>query len=411
MRTTINTIIFLLLAITGSSKTIVVGKNEVVSSLKKGIELAASGDTILLKKGNYKEGPLVISKSVFLIGVGEPVLDGQNKYEILTLTGSGIVVKGIHFAHSGYSSMNDYAALKIIDATRLLIENNTITDAFFAIHVANTTYTVIRNNIIKGIPKSEHTSGNGIHLWKCEKMLVEDNEIQGHRDGIYFEFVTHSFVSGNLSTGNIRYGLHFMFSHNDTYINNIFRNNGAGVAVMYSKKVLMMKNIFDRNWGPSAYGILLKEISDSRILHNSFEQNTAAILMEGSNRMVIARNRFRGNGWALRMQASCSESDVHHNNFQANTFDIATNGSLTMNRFFNNYWDKYEGYDLDKNGFGDVPYHPVSLYSMIIEQNPNAVLLLRSFMVTLLDKAEKAIPSLTPENLMDENPLMKPLRL
>jgi nitrous oxidase accessory protein len=90
---------------------------------------------------------------------------------------------------------------------------------------------------------------------------------------------------------------------------------------------------------------------------------------------------------------------------------VATNGATTLNLFYNNYWDKYEGYDLDRNGTGDVPYHPVSMYSMVIEQNPTTLLLLRSFMVTLLDKAEKAIPSLTPENLVDETPVLKPLKL
>ena len=81
-----------------------------------------------------------------------------------------------------------------------------------------------------------------------------------------------------------------------------------------------------------------------------------------------------------------------------------------LNRFYNNYWDKYEGYDLNKNGIGDVAYHPVSMYSMVIEQNPNAMILMRSFMVTLLDKAEKAIPSLTPENLVDEEPYMRRIK-
>ena len=84
---------------------------------------------------------------------------------------------------------------------------------------------------------------------------------------------------------------------------------------------------------------------------------------------------------------------------------------MTLNKFYSNYWDKYEGYDLNKNGYGDVAYHPVSMYSMVVEQNPNSLLLLRSFMVTLLDKAEKAIPSLTPEHLIDEQPCMKPLQL
>lgn len=388
-----------------------VGKNQVISSIKNGIELAKDGDTILLHKGTYKEGSLVITKSIHLIGIDNPVLDGEDKYEILTISGSGILVRGIHFANAGYSSMNDYAAVKVIDARYVVIENNTISHSYFAIHVANTTESIISNNVIRSTAESEHTSGNGIHLWKCNEMVVEDNYIEGHRDGIYFEFVTHSFITNNYSTKNVRYGLHFMFSNNDTYMENTFKDNGAGVAVMYSNKVLMMKNHFDKNWGPSAYGILLKDISDSRIIHNEFIQNTVAILMEGSNRIMIGLNQFQSNGWSLRMQANCSESAVFNNNFHGNTFDVATNGSLTLNRFYNNYWDKYEGYDINRNGFGDVPYHPVSLYSMVIEQNSNSVLLLRSFMVSLLDKAEKAIPGLTPENLSDEQPLMKPLSL
>jgi nitrous oxidase accessory protein len=51
------------------------------------------------------------------------------------------------------------------------------------------------------------------------------------------------------------------------------------------------------------------------------------------------------------------------------------------------------------------------MYSMIVEENPNSLILLRSFMVNLLDKAERAIPSLTPENLMDGKPMIKPNKL
>ena len=71
------------------------------------------------------------------------------------------------------------------------------------------------------------------------------------------------------------------------------------------------------------------------------------------------------------MQASCDDNNFHHNNFNGNSFDVATNGTMMLNKFYNNYWDKYEGYDINKDGIGDVPYHPVSMYSMIVEQNPN----------------------------------------
>jgi len=404
-------ILFMLMAGNAFGKTIVVGKNTMISSLGQGIQLARDGDTVLLSKGVYKESNIVIDKSVYLQGEGWPVLDAEFKNEILKLTGKNIVVRGIHFANAGYSSMNDYAAIKVIDATNILIENNAISNASFAIHFANSTHSIIRNNIIAGTNKSEHLSGNGIHLWKCEEMTVENNFIRGHRDGIYFEFVTGSLIRNNTSELNVRYGLHFMFSHSDTYQNNIFRNNGAGVAVMYSKNVRMENNEFDKNAGASAYGILLKDISDSHIEHNKFLQNTVAILMEGSSRIEIGKNIFKSNGWAVKVQASCDDNIFHHNNFYGNSFDIATNGSKTLNKFYNNYWDKYDGYDMNRDGIGDVPYHPVSMYSMIVEQNPNSLMLLRSFMVSLLDRAEKAIPSLTPENLVDNSPVIKPNKL
>ncbi len=393
------------------SNTILVGNNQPVRSLKKAFEIAKEKDSIILLAGIYKEGSLVLTKSITLIGQGHAVLDGENKYETLLISGKNITVKGIHFLNSGYSSMNDYASIKVVDASNITLENNMITGAYFGIHISNTSYATVRNNTINGKPLSEQLTGNAIHLWKSNHALVEKNHVQGHRDGIYFEFVTFSTIRDNLSEKNIRYGLHFMFSNDDDYVNNIFRNNGAGVAVMYSKKVMMRDNHFEQNWGPSSYGILLKDISDSHIEHNTFLRNSTGIHLEGTSRIEIDQNIFKENGWAVKVQASCEDNTFHHNNFSGNSFDVGTNGSISLNKFYNNYWDKYEGYDINKDGIGDIPYHPVSMYSMIVEENPNALMLLRSFTVQLLDKAEKAIPGLTPENLVDEKPMMKSQRL
>ena len=41
-------------------------------------------------------------------------------------------------------------------------------------------------------------------------------------------------------------------------------------AVMYTKDVKMFNNTFEQNWGDSAYGLLLKDISDSYIFNNKF---------------------------------------------------------------------------------------------------------------------------------------------
>jgi len=339
------------------------------------------------------------------------ILDGENKYEILMISGYHITIRNLLLRNAGYSALNDFAAIKIVDSRSLLIDNNQIDQSYFAIHVSNSSFVTIRNNLITGTPRSEQLTGNGIHLWKCRDALIDHNRITGHRDGIYFEFVTASTIRDNRSEKNIRYGLHFMFSNDDVYQHNIFSNNGAGVAVMYSKKVIMKQNQFEQNWGPSAYGILLKDITDSEIRNNIFYRNTVGIHLEGSSRLHIEENRFKSNGWAVKIQASCEDNEFTKNNFTGNSFDVGTNGTLVLNNFDNNYWDKYDGYDLDRDGTGDIPYHPVSLYSMIVEQQPHTLMLFRSFATQLLDKAEKAIPGLTPVNLSDQKPVMKPFSL
>ncbi len=400
-------ILSLFSVMSSSGKTIVVGANQPVKSLKHAIAIAKDKDTLLVLPGVYKEGAMQLTKSLVIIGQNYPVLEGEHKYEILLISGNYITIKGLRFRNSGYSALNDFASIKLVDCYYVTLEENIIEDSYFAIHISNTGNATVRNNRIIGSPASEQLTGNGIHLWKSHHALIEHNYVKGHRDGIYFEFVTESLIRKNNSESNIRYGLHFMFSNDDTYQDNIFKQNGAGVAVMYSKKVKMERNQFEQNWGPSAYGILLKDITDSYISGNTFLKNTVGVHMEGSSRIEIKSNIFSQNGWAIKVQASCDDNVFEKNNFLRNSFDVSTNGTIVLNTFNGNYWDKYEGYDMNKDGVGDVPYHPVSMYSMIVEQNPTSLMLFRSFTVSLLDKAERAMPGLTPENLADNKPQMK----
>jgi len=393
------------------SRTIRAGKEQRIRTIQQALKLAVDGDTILVDAGHYHEGNLVINRSIFLIGINYPVLDGDHKYEVISVKTKRVLVAGFKIVHSGVSSIEDIAGIKIYNVGHVTIRDNILEDTFFGIYIQYGTNCIIRNNRLTAYGTEEQQSGNGIHCWKSDSMQVIANTITGHRDGIYFEFVTHSVIWRNISENNLRYGLHFMFSNNDAYYSNVFANNGAGVAVMFSKYVTMENNYFEENWGDGSYGLLLKEISNSSIENNRFVKNTTGIFMEGVSRVQLERNVFKSNGWAMKIQASCMEVNVFKNNFLSNTFDVGTNGSLVLNKFNNNYWDKYEGYDLDKDKLGDVPYRPVSMYAMIIEQNPPAMILFRSFMSSLLDKTEKIMPSLTPEDLKDDHPFMKSLPL
>jgi nitrous oxidase accessory protein len=290
-----------------------------------------------------------------------------------------------------------------------IIANNRIDSCFFGIYLQYTSYTKIEGNKITGAANSETHSGNAIHIWKGDHILIKDNITTRHRDGIYFEFVDDSVIEGNQSILNLRYGLHFMFSNDDRYAGNLFRKNGAGVAVMFSKRIEMHRNSFEDSWGGASYGILLKEISHGTMSHNVFKRNTVGVYAEGATGIEIENNDFIANGKAIDMKGNCIGNSVSRNNFFANTFEVYTNTRSNLNKYEGNYWSQYQGYDLDKDGVGDVSYRPVNLMALVTSRVPASYILLHSALANSLDIFERIFPQLIPETLIDNHPKMRPV--
>ena len=398
---------FILLPTLTFSKTIVISKSSSVKTITEAIILANDFDTIRINPGVYAEGNIIIDKKVTIIGEDYPVIDGKGVGEIFTVTSNDIHISGLLIKNSGISYLEENAGIKLKEVRNCSITNNKFINNFFAVYIAKSADCIITNNYIEGERKREANSGNGIHLWYCRDITIENNKIFNHRDGIYFEFVRNGKIYNNHSERNLRYGLHFMFSDSCEYAYNTFENNGAGVAVMYTKNVLMFENHFLRNWGAASYGILLKDISYSRIEKNIFDENSIGLYMEGCSRVTIEQNNFTKNGWALKLMANSMDNYFYDNNFIANSFDISTNSRQNFNTFEKNYWAEYDGYDLDKDGYGDVPFRPVTMFSMMIESHPTSLVLLHSLFIDILNIAESIIPAITPEALTDPNPRMR----
>lgn len=384
-----------------------VGSDYHYATLSEGLNASSAGDTVLVYPGLYVESGLAISHTLTLIGVDSPIIDGNHSGEILTVTADHVSIEGFSFKGSGLSHLEENAAVRFEEANHGRISHNRFEDNFFAIYISKSENILIENNVISGLAQSESRSGNGIHLWYCKNIEIRSNAISGHRDGIYLEFVEQCMVTENHSTQNLRYGLHFMFSNHNEYNNNQFDKNGAGVAVMYSRHVDMHNNVFADNWGSSAYGLLLKDIYDSNITDNQFNRNTVGLYSEACNRVQVEGNDFENNGWAVKIMANSMDNVFTYNNFLANTFDIATNSRQNFNAFSQNYWNRYRGYDLDKDGIGDVPFRPVKLFSLLTEKNEPALMLMRSIFVEIMDLAESYIPILTPATLIDAEPRMR----
>ncbi len=377
------------------------------SSIKEGIRSAAIGDTLLIAPGLYRESEINVDKRLHVIGLEYPIIDGGGKSEVLMITADSVVIEGLQIQNVQANYIADIAGVKLKEVRHVVLRNNKVLDTFFGIYLQQCRDIRIENNIVKSDAELEMSSGNAIHLWYCKNIIIVGNHVSGHRDGIYLEFVENSEISENISMDNIRYGLHFMFSNYDTYFENEFSRNGAGVAVMFSNHIDMHHNKFLHNWGEASYGLLLKEIYDADINDNEFVKNCIGIFVEGSSRIKYGNNQFQNNGWALKMSGGCLDNEVAGNSFVSNTFDVAFHGTKNENNFDGNFWSAYNGYDLNRDEIGDVPYRPVKLFNFIVNQTPEAIVLLRSLFVDLVNFAEKVNPLYTPKNIIDRKPLMQ----
>ena len=398
------------LAAAQNAAEVIVAPSGPVRTIASALRLVRSGGRVVLTAGTYHEQEILVDKPVTLVGRHLPVIEGDGARTIMTISADDVTVRGIRLTRVGTSYVEDHAALRVQNARHCAILDNRVDDAFFGIYLANVTGCRIERNALRASHLTETSSGNGIHLWSSRDVVIADNSVHGFRDGIYFEFVHGTDVSRNLSEGNLRYGLHFMYSDDCRYIQNIFRRNGSGVAVMYTHRVQMMGNRFESNWGAAAYGLLLKEISDARLERNVFYRNTTGLVADGANRLIANRNDFIENGWAVKLDASTVDGAMTRNNFISNTFDLASNSRDQSTVLSGNYWDAYRGYDLDHDGVGDIPFRPVRLFSMIVEHHEPALILLRSGFVELLDAAERVLPALTPATLADARPAMRRLQ-
>ncbi len=396
-----------LIAQNGISKQLEVCSTCPHKTIKSAIENAEDGDKVVVKKGIYKEGNIVIKKSIQLIGLDYPILDGENETEILTVNTSGVTIEGFQIQNVGTSYIEDRAGIRFERANNFVVRNNKLYNTFFGIYLAHSNDGIVEGNYVEGEAAKEMSSGNAIHIWYCKRVKVENNHVKKHRDGIYFEFVDNSLIQNNLSEENLRYGLHFMFSNDDDYINNEFRNNGAGVAVMFSRRINMSENLFILNWGKASYGLLLKEIYDAEITNNRFVENTIGIFAEGSTRVNFLNNDFVNNGWAMKVSGGCLNNQVSKNNFISNSFDLSLNSSAYENSIDGNYWSEYSGYDLNRDGVGDIPHRPIKLFNYVLKKTPEAIVLMRSLFIDIINFSEKVSPVFTPANVLDNQPSMK----
>lgn len=402
------TIISVFSAIYGETIKVCSAKYCKFQDIQSAINVASPFSEIYVEEGLYSlNEEILIRKPLKIFGKNkESIIDGKKlKNVIRILDTHNVEISGFTIRNSGYSDIHEFAGIYVEKSTHCKIYNNDFLNNTYGIFLEYVQNCIIEKNQIISNAFDEVQSGNGIHLWYSYDNLLKENLIKQHRDGLYFEYSENLIVENNISIENIRYGIHFMFCHSSKIHQNYFSKNEAGIALMYSNKLELVENTIEQTWGRGLKGLLLKDINDSLVAKNRFRNNTSAIYTDNSNRNKIYQNQFIRNGIALEILGNSYSNEIFYNYFEGNLFDVATNSKSNPNLYKENYWDKYKGYDLNKDGYGDIFYRPITLFSFWVSNYPDISILLHSPMINFLETLEKVFPIVIPSELKDEKPI------
>lgn len=384
-------------------------------SIQEALTDADSGDLIEVHGGIYS-APIEITKTVSVVGVNNPVIDGGGEGSLVIITAPDVLFQGFTLRNSGTNLSHEDTAI-VIRSDGVTIADNTMADVLFGIFFAEANGGIARNNYVAGITTIDVAlRGDGIRLWYSSNVTLEGNEVVDGRDTLIW-FCDDVRVVDNHFHHN-RYGLHFMYSDGALVYGNTVEHNTIGSYLMYSTGLTMQENILSHSRGNSGYGLALKDMDDVTAVDNLIVGNRTGVFIDNSPSSIDSFNEFTGNVFSQNDVGITALPSSARNIFQSNAFLENTQqarahgrGNLQGNVWsqdnLGNYWSDYAGYDSDGDQVGDMPYRSEKLFESLTDAHPNLQFFLYSPASQAINFAAAAFPSLRPDpKLIDDAPLM-----
>ena len=259
-------------------------------------------------------------------------------------------------------------------------------------------------------------------MYATTDALVRGNEVWETRDGIYIDTSNHNILQDN-TLHDLRYGIHYMYSHDNHIIANHTYNTRTGYALMQSKRLTVRNNTSDRDRN---YGMLMNYITDSTIAHNRITSAMVgsayvtggnsilgaegkAIFIYNSQFNKIHDNLFGSSDIGIHITAGSEGNQLYGNTFVNNRVQVkyvANKPQEWSHQGRGNFWSDYLGWDLDADGIGDKQYEPNDAVDKLLWKFPMARVLMNSPAVQTLRWVQERFPVLKPQGVRDSAPLM-----
>ena len=381
-------------------------------ALQTAIAGASPGDVLMLAPGVYP-GPVTLDRPLTLDGQGAAVIDGGGTGTVITITGNDSVLRGLTIRGSGRSHETLDSGVKIVrDVTGNRIEGNQLDDNLHGIDVHGAVDTVVRGNAITGRQDARMTErGNGIYVWNAPGTLVKGNTVRFGRDGIFANTSKENIFRNN-TFRDLRFAVHYMYTHRSEVSGNVSIGNHLGFAIMYSDRVVLTNNL---SLNDRSHGVMLNYANNADVSGNLVRGGPEkCTFIYNAHRNLIVDNRFEGCAIGIHFTAGSERNVLTGNTFIGNREQVKYVGTRHVewsHEGRGNFWSDHPAYDLNGDGIADGVFRPNDLMDHILWSQPAAALLTGSPAVQLVRWSQSAFPAMLPGGVVDSAPLMHPLTI
>jgi nitrous oxidase accessory protein len=364
------------------------------------VDAAPAGSVLKPPPGSYA-GPVVVNKPLIIDGGGQVTIDAGDRGTVFSLEADNSVLRGVRLTGSGANHDTDDSCLDV-RGHRVTIENLVVDNCLFGIDLKQSNNNILRGNRISSKPFELGIRGDGIRLWYSNDNLIENNLVTDTRDMVAW------YSHRNIYRGNIgkrsRYSIHFMFANDNIVENNQFYDNSVGVYFMYCEGGGMRNNVVSHATGAAGMAIGFKEASDIFIENNEIIYSAVGVgsdlsPFQPNTTIRFKKNRFAYSGIAIQLTSELGGNVFDDNIFEGNLTDVfqAGRGQGDKTKWTGNYFDTYQGFDRDGDGYGDRPHEDYAFADQIWMEIPPARFFKTSPVMELLDFLERLAPITSPE--------------
>ncbi len=376
--------------------------------LQDAIDRSTSYSTIKLSSGIYN-GNIHIDKPLNIIGIDDNVvIQGDLNGSVVTIRSDNVTLKNIIITNSGDKAYTIDSAISMKNSNNSTIEHCQLLNSLYGIDMFMSNNSIIQDNYItsKNMPIS--LKGDALKIYYSNGNVFKNNTIKYSRD-VTLNYSNDNIFKNNKFINN-RFASHISLSNNNKFISNKYMHNSVSIMLAGTKNTIITNNIIQSSKGAAGIGVVILGVSNFNLINNKISFNSKAIYIDAKEKIkgmkrYIKYNEISYNKEAIHFHQTIKDNTIMYNKFFANIDDVVKDKGSPFNRnnkIEYNYWDRYIGFDKNKDNIGDTSYKVYQYADQLWQYNHKIKFFYASPIMTLLNFISKLAPFIKPNLIIED---------